>query len=251
MDPKGYEKKPWFPYVKNMYDKIGEDMMSVDAKGYEEKPWWPYVLSLQEKIDAGGGGGMVEVLPETTFTTQEMSGVNYWEKEDLVIDSNKIEVTFDGTDYQMTAKEAAGQKLYGDLTEEQMPDYTNYPFVLMSGESGTAVYTQTAGTHTIAVLGEPKSYKEATVSIYNSDFTHGDPAGIAAAHIEDGKFAAWVEINQGEEANIKVPLGASGAVLTLKTAAMKFQKNSGDVTLDSSGTIATVTGECDMLVVNK
>ena len=56
MDTKGFEKKPWFPYVKNMYDEIEGDMMSVDAKGYEEKPWWPYVLDLQEKIDAGGGG---------------------------------------------------------------------------------------------------------------------------------------------------------------------------------------------------
>jgi len=57
MDTKGFEKKPWFPYVKNMYDEIEGDMMSVDAKGYEEKPWWPYVLDLQEKIDEGGGGG--------------------------------------------------------------------------------------------------------------------------------------------------------------------------------------------------
>jgi len=32
-------------------------MMDVDAKGYEEKPWWPYVLDLQQKIDASGGGG--------------------------------------------------------------------------------------------------------------------------------------------------------------------------------------------------
>lgn len=55
MDPKGYEKKPWFPHLKNMYDEIGGDMMDVDAKGYEEKPWWPYVLDLQEKIDGGGG----------------------------------------------------------------------------------------------------------------------------------------------------------------------------------------------------
>lgn len=57
MDPKGYEKKPWFPYVKNMYNQIEEDIMSVDAKGYEEKPWWPYVLDLQKKIEEGGGGG--------------------------------------------------------------------------------------------------------------------------------------------------------------------------------------------------
>ena len=57
MDPKGYEKKPWFPYVKNMYDEIGADMMDTDAKGYEEKPWWPYVLDLQKKIEEGGGGG--------------------------------------------------------------------------------------------------------------------------------------------------------------------------------------------------
>lgn len=56
MDTKGFEKKTWFPYLKNMYDEVGGNITEVDAKGYEEKPWWPYVLDLQEKIDAGGGG---------------------------------------------------------------------------------------------------------------------------------------------------------------------------------------------------
>lgn len=67
MDPKGYEKKPWFPYLKNMYEEIGENMMAVDAKGYEEKPWWPYVLDLQEKIESGGGGG------SSDFSTAEVT----------------------------------------------------------------------------------------------------------------------------------------------------------------------------------
>lgn len=29
----------------------------MDPKGYETKPWWPYVQNLQEQIDAGGSGG--------------------------------------------------------------------------------------------------------------------------------------------------------------------------------------------------
>lgn len=209
------------------------------------------IANIAENASGGGGGGMVEVLPETSFTTQVMEGFNYWEKEDLAIDSNTIKVTFDGAEYQLTATEMSNQKVYGDLTGGKTPDYTNYPFVITSSEAATAVYTQTAGAHTIAILGEPKGYKEATVSVYNSDFSHDEPAGIAAAHIKDGQFAAWVEINQGEEASIKAVLGASGAVLAVKTAGMKFQKDSGAVTLDSTGTIATVTGECSLLVVNQ
>jgi len=209
------------------------------------------IANIAENASGGGGGGMVEVLPETTFTTEETSGVNHWEKEDLAIDSNKIEVTFDGTDYQMTAKESSGQKLYGDLTEEQMPDYTNYPFVIMSSGDGTAVYTQTAGTHTLKILGEPKTHKEATVTIGNYDYEHDGPAGIAAPHIKDGQFAAWVEINQGESVDIKVPLGASGAVIVLKTAGMKFENPHGNATVDSTGTIATVTGKGDLSIVNQ
>lgn len=209
------------------------------------------IANIAENASGGGGGGMVEVLPETTFTTEEMSGVNHWENEGLVIDSNKIEVTFDGTDYQMTAKESIGQKLYGDLTKEQMPDYTNYPFVIMSGDMGMAVYTQTAGTHTLKILGEAKTHKEATVSIGNYDYEHDGPAGIAAPNIKDGQFAAWVDINQGESVDIKVPLGASGAVIVLKTAGMNFQNPLGSATLDSTKTIATVTGKCELSVVNK
>ena len=68
MDPKGFEQKPWFPYLKNMYDEIGGDMMDVDAKGYEEKPWWPYVLDLQQKIDASGGGGGDITIAKVTMS---------------------------------------------------------------------------------------------------------------------------------------------------------------------------------------
>lgn len=74
MDPKGYEKKPWFPYVKNMYAEIGESMMAVDAKGYEEKPWWPYVQDLQEKIDAGGGGDFSSATVTCDFTLPGATG---------------------------------------------------------------------------------------------------------------------------------------------------------------------------------
>ena len=45
--------------------------MDVDAKGYEEKPWWPYVLDLQQKIDAGGGGG-----GSSDFSTAQVTVVN-------------------------------------------------------------------------------------------------------------------------------------------------------------------------------
>lgn len=45
----------------------------MNPKGYETKPWWPYVLDLQEKIDAGGGsggGGDVVFVP---FTNEKVN----------------------------------------------------------------------------------------------------------------------------------------------------------------------------------
>lgn len=60
--------------------------MSVDAKGYEEKPWWPYVLDLQEKIDAGGGGG------SSDFSTVTVTFINASESNArLIIDMGNIE----------------------------------------------------------------------------------------------------------------------------------------------------------------
>jgi len=47
--------------------------MDVDAKGYEEKPWWPYVLDLQQKIDAGGGGGTTLSFSLTNETGTNMT----------------------------------------------------------------------------------------------------------------------------------------------------------------------------------
>lgn len=49
--------------------------MEVDAKGYEEKPWWPYVLDLQEKIDAGGGGGGGDFSKATVTFSSTQTGM--------------------------------------------------------------------------------------------------------------------------------------------------------------------------------
>lgn len=69
------------------------------------------------------------------------------------IDASTLIVTFDGTDYTCNATNMGGHYVYGGIGSTG-PDFTDYPFALSSSVNlggVNMIYTETAGTHTIAV----------------------------------------------------------------------------------------------------
>lgn len=137
--------------------------MSVDAKGYEDKPWWPYVLDLQEKIDEGGGGGGGD---SSTITIAQKQSVTTAVSQSLPVPMGKftladgafvtktIDVTFNGVEYKNVPFEMQG---YGENGENQMPVFTNYPFFIANASAGKewALITEEAGTYEIEIKGTP------------------------------------------------------------------------------------------------
>lgn len=159
MDPKGYEKKPWFPYVKNMYDEIKGDMMEVDAKGYEEKPWWPYVLDLQQKIDEGGGGGSVPsdfYKAEVTVTNNTSSSI--FTVVPSTLESNQDVIAIKWGSNGITYPENTGFYNY-DANTETTDTYYIYNECYIAGFSesitGKGFYTVTGNAEVLTFEGMP------------------------------------------------------------------------------------------------
>lgn len=104
---------------------------------------WGYEFGTQlfsETVTTSAGGGFVS----GSFT--------YSSK----ISNPVITVTFNGTDYDCSRIDASGVYYYGGFGE-QGPDFSTYPFCIMSGAMPgnetiiNMIYTETAGTYTITV----------------------------------------------------------------------------------------------------
>lgn len=101
------------------------------------------------KMDNGWGVESTQLFSETVTT----SGSGMYRATlaySDTIDAASITVTFDGTEYTCSRIDAFGGYYYGGFTE-QGPTFTEYPFTIMYRNAASAVFTETASTHTIAV----------------------------------------------------------------------------------------------------
>ena len=103
------------------------------------------------KMDNGWGVQETQLFSETVTTADNGDGINMGALAySGIIDSATITVTFNGTDYACPRVDAFGDYFYGGFTQSG-PDFSEYPFAIESGSHGNALYTQTAGTYTVAV----------------------------------------------------------------------------------------------------
>lgn len=235
MDTKGFEKKPWFPYLKNMYDKIEGNMMSVDAKGYEEKPWWPYVLDLQEKIDAGGGGGssIITIAQKQSVTTATEEpfpeAIGSITLADGAVSTKTIDVIFDGVEYKNVPYFMSG---YGEM-KNFSPDFTNYPFFVMNhgSENQWMLNTATAGSYEIEIKATPTNvpYWNCHVTVTNEK---NDTDLLVQGFI--------VDPDSGEEQIVKQVIGTKefDVIAADGVSFLRFTNSSG-----RNGIVTSVTGK--------
>lgn len=107
------------------------------------------------KMDNGWGVQESQLFSESV-TTADHGGMNQGTLAySQTIDADTITVAFNGADYTCSRIDAFGGHFYGGFTE-QGPDFSEFPFAIESGGGGgqNAIYTQTAGTYTVAVSAE-------------------------------------------------------------------------------------------------
>ena len=105
------------------------------------------------KMDNGWGVANAQLFNKTVTTSGDgiySASLAYTG----LIEDGTITVTYDGTSYTCPRIEAFGAYFYGGFSE-QGPDFSVYPFALQSSsESGNTIFTETAGNHTVAVVGK-------------------------------------------------------------------------------------------------
>jgi len=105
------------------------------------------------RCDNGWGTESTQLFSETVTTTDTGHGFSAGSiTYSTTIDAALITVTFDGTDYECPRIDIDGSYFYGGFSTG--PDFTNFPFFITSGSEGNKLITQTAGAHTVAVVGE-------------------------------------------------------------------------------------------------
>lgn len=97
-----------------------------------------------------------EVIYDGTPTTALASGSNRVMLSPVftLTAGNAYRVTFNGTAYVLTAQDKTAEVdaiILGELTSDNKRDFTNYPFCIYQMGQLAALFTETAGTHTLKV----------------------------------------------------------------------------------------------------
>lgn len=105
------------------------------------------------KMDNGWGVESTQLFSETV-TTADQGGMYSAELVySQLINADTITVTYDGTEYVCPRIDLFDECFYGGFSE-QGPVFTSYPFAIESNGDTNTVYTETAGAHVIAAVGD-------------------------------------------------------------------------------------------------
>lgn len=103
------------------------------------------------KMDNGWSVENTQLFSETVTTVEDMSGnfsanLTYSQS----IDGDSINVIFDDTEYVLSRMGGEGVYFYGGFNPNTGPDFTEYPFFIMSRAGVNTLVTQTAGTYALS-----------------------------------------------------------------------------------------------------
>lgn len=117
------------------------------------------------KMDNGWGTSSTQetLCNETVTTTYDSEqGMNLGMLTySTPITADVLLITFDGVEYECHAISNGAMTGYGGVTE-QGPDFSVYPFALMSAYGANGIYTETAGTYTIKIDAVETTYDVST-----------------------------------------------------------------------------------------
>ena len=126
------------------------------------------------RCDNGWGYESTQLFSETVTTVAGQYGYSDVLVYGNQIDADTIVVTFDGADYTCTAIDAGGGAIaYGGMGT-MGPDFTEYPFLIMSAVSAgdsNVLYTETAGAHTISATAATIEISDDFATAVNESIT--------------------------------------------------------------------------------
>lgn len=120
----------------------------MDPKGYETKPWWPYVKNLQDQISGGGSGGVYELVmvmnTETGDTTCDAT------QADIIAASKAagVDVRINSTDGQYLGSYHMIPTLVEMASETELQTATFYNLILKQETEKTL----TVSTNVLCVI---------------------------------------------------------------------------------------------------
>ena len=100
--------------------------------------------------------GWVTLTDESVTTTIEAEGDSYAAGNPTYstpIDEETVKVTFDGTEYTCTGREAFGSMEYGATWDDATTsyDWSTYPFNICPSKAGIRLFTETPGTYQVKI----------------------------------------------------------------------------------------------------
>lgn len=161
------------------------------------------------KMDNGWGIQNTQLFSETVTTVSVEGFVSGALSYSLPINSDTITVTFNGTDYVCSRITMDHVNYYGGFSE-QGPIFSEYPFAIASEDEenvdGNNIYTETAGTYTVAVSGKSAvvsdNFKKAVLKVNDFEIIPGTTTWAEAKAAFEDKKNVYYFLDTGQKVNV-------------------------------------------------
>lgn len=195
----------------------------------------------------GGGGETWQTVFEgsvTTVMSVDFALADITDLESLSGDS--IKVTFNGTEY-ILPKVADG---YGAMTQDEMPDFSEYPLFIVTLEQPYTIYTETAGTYTLKIE-EPQSggssdFSTAEVTVTITDENANITLPVVMSSPQEGlglQTLSYGMAHNGLVVNIAL---YKGVTITIPTVGLGNLAVTGNAEISNGAVI--ITGDCTITI---
>lgn len=210
---------------------------------------------LLEGGGSGGGGSSWQTVFEGNVTTEqsEMGNIGLISyNEQLTADTLKI--TFDGIEYECDKRSTGTSNIYGGLSEYG-PDFSEYPFAIVSRSEGTQLFTESAGSHSLKIEtsnesggGGSSDFSTAEVTVvwntarktavlYGANFTNIDDSSVGTVILDGDSHKNFEAILYQQKATYEIDREKSSS-LSINV--------SGNAELDED--YIYITGDCTITI---
>ena len=185
--------------LSDMLDSVGGDSSLPEVTTDDNGKVLTVVEGVWNKGDVSGGGYSYTadetVLTNESVTTTDQGGFNFAPLSyEPRITADTITVIFDGIEYTCALIIETNSTAYGGYSSEG-PDYTVYPFCILSSSSGNELYTSTEGTHSIEIKTVIEDVETSEGFDKAVEKTYKNNLAPFIVHISDndveGSFEGW------------------------------------------------------------
>ncbi len=144
------------------------------------------------------------ILTEESVTTISQGAMNFGQLSySQFIDADSLTITIDGTSYEVSKIDMGGGFAYGEVSQSG-PDFSKYPFAIISSNTGNRLFTPQEGTYSVKIesltetITTSEDFEKAVKFFTLKNVADAENKGVVANNINNNTSSGFFAFAEGD-----------------------------------------------------